>query len=149
MSILKLSNHVTSDEELDQWCRRYVKGFAGVISRSDFPHIYKHLKPGSSIIINLDPGYSKGGTHWVALRISSEAPIIYYKDSFGAPPPEDITSHLAVPPSGNKQNARGIVYGSRINQNLDEQNCGRRAAIFLRKMANTPDEIEEFERLEK
>jgi hypothetical protein len=98
--------------------------------------------PGSSVIINLDPHYANGGTHWVALRISNIAPLVYYKDSFGAPPPADIVKVIKTPP------ARGFIYGNRIYQGLEEENCGKRAAYFLRDMARAPKEIDYFEHSE-
>ena len=138
----KLPNTLTSDQQLLQWGKEHIPGFKSVISATDFPKLYPTLLPGDSIIINLDPEYSRGGSHWVALRVSSEAPIVYYKDSFGAPPPDIIIGAIKD---------RGLVYGNRINQALNEENCGKRAAEFLRKMsraAGKKNEIEYFESLE-
>jgi hypothetical protein len=140
--IRRLKNGITSDTELDRWCRENVTGFAGVISRTEFGRAYPRLRGGQSLIINLDPDYARGGTHWVALRISSEAPLVYYKDSFGAPPAADIVRQIKD---------RGLVYGNRIYQKLREDNCGRRAAEFLRDIAAAAaagNEIEMFERVE-
>jgi len=143
---MSLPNNITSDTTLDKWCRAHVPGFVGVIDRTQFPSTYRKMKSGNSIIINLDPHYSVGGTHWVALRISNEAPIVYYKDSFGAPPPTDITAGI-----GNLQPHRGLIYGNRVYQKNNEDNCGKRSAYFLRDMANcakTGSEIECFESTE-
>jgi hypothetical protein len=93
---------------------------------------------GGSAIVNLDPGYKRGGTHWVAVRVSRWAPIVFYKDSFGAPPPSDVVR--AVRASG-----LGLVYGNRINQKLREVNCGKRAAEWLYDLEHAgPYEIELF-----
>lgn len=138
-----LPNGITSDIELNEWSMQNIPGFRGVISRSDFKKHYKLLKPGDSLIINLDPNYSQNGTHWVAFRISSEAPIAYYKDSFGAPPPSDII---------NSVTDRGLLYGNRIFQKMTESNCGKRSALFLKKMSDSAKnkrEIETFEMIEK
>ena len=138
-----LGNGITSDKQLDKWCHDNVPGYAGAIDRTEFSRLYKSMGAGQSAIINLDPHYSTGGTHWVAIRISSEAPVAYYKDSFGGPPPQDIVDSI---------NDRGLIYGNRIYQDLDEDNCGRRAAHFLRDMARASAlgrEIEYFESTEK
>lgn len=101
------------------------------------------LKPGDSIIINLDPSYKHGGTHWVALRVSRYAPLVYYKDSFGAPPPNDVVA--AVRATG-----LGLLYGNRIKQKLKEVNCGKKAAEWLFDMeASGPHELAYFESIEQ
>lgn len=143
----KLPNKVLSDEDLRVWCNHNVPGFIDVIDRTQFPSYYAKMVPGDSIIINLDPGYKHGGTHWTALRVSTEAPLVYYKDSFGAPCPTEVVD--AVKKNGNPP--RGLVYGNRINQHLKESNCGKRAAYFLRDMANCAlegNEIDCFDKLE-
>lgn len=131
-----LSNEITTDRELNDWGNRNIKGFSGVYSRTEFPNVYPFMGPGDSVIINLDPAYSTGGTHWVALRASSEAPIVYYKDSFGAPPPQDIVSTIQD---------RGLMYCNNIDQKLDEQNCGKRSARFLWRMAKSAKKGHEIE----
>lgn len=140
----KLSNKVLSDVELDEWCRAHVPQFVGVIDRTQFPTYFKNMQSGDSIIINLDPGYETGGTHWTALRISSEAPLVYYKDSFGAPCPAEVIDSVG-------ETGMGLVYGNKINQKLHQNNCGKRAAEFLYEMsrhAKQGREIEYFEKLE-
>lgn len=137
-----LPNKVLSDEEVRSWCQENVPGFVGVYDRSRFHELYQRMRPGDSAVINLDPGYKHGGTHWVAVRVSSEAPIVYYKDSFGAPCPTDVVD--AVEATG-----RGLLYGNNMDQKIDEVNCGRRAAYFLRDMANNAKKKKEIEYFEK
>lgn len=136
----KLPNTITTDAQLDNYCMRNIPGYCGTISREDFARMFQHMNDGDSTIINLDPEYGRGGTHWVALRISSEAPIVYYKDSFGAPPPDDI---VRVINSGRP--LRGLIYGNRINQKISEENCGKRAAMFLKRMAAAASDRGEIE----
>lgn len=131
-----LGDGITTDVQLTKWGRENIPGFMGVYSRDQISRVCPNLRPGESIIINLDPGYKHGGTHWVALRISSEAPIVYYKDSFGAPPPSNITNYCA---------GRGFVYGNRIYQKLSEENCGQRALAFLSSMQSAADDGREIE----
>lgn len=134
----RLPNRALYDDELDSWCRDNVPGYTGTHTRTDAARIVPKLQPGQSVIINLDPHWKQGGTHWVALRRSQYAPVAYYKDSFGAPPPEDVTA--AVHRTG-----LGLVYGNRIKQKMREENCGRRAAEWLLAIAEAgPNEISWF-----
>lgn len=142
MSHPLLPNRVLYDNELSDWCTKNVPGFVGVFSRSDIGKVLKSTRPGSSMILNLDPKFSQGGTHWVSLRISKYAPLVYYKDSFGGPPPEDVVKAV-------KKHQYGLVYGNRINQKMKEVNCGKRAAEWLKNMADAgSDEIYYFESTE-
>lgn len=124
-SLSFLGGGTTSDIQLADWGHKNIPGFRGVYSRDELERVCKGLSPGDSVIINLDPGYKHGGTHWVAIRVSSEAPILYYKDSFGGPPPKNIASACG---------GRGVVYGNRIYQKLTEENCGQRALRFLQSL---------------
>lgn len=137
-----LPDKVLSDEDIRSWCQAHVPGFVGVYDRTRFKDIYSKMMPGQSTVINLDPGYSQGGTHWVAVRVSSEAPIVYYKDSFGAPCPTDVVD--AVEASG-----RGLLYGNNMDQKIEEVNCGKRAAYFLRDLARSAAKGKEIEYFEK
>ena len=134
----RLPERAVYDDELNAWCRANVPGYRGTYSRTDAGRILPRLGAGQSVILNLDPAWKHGGTHWVALRVSRWAPLVYYKDSFGAPPPEDVRA--AVGGRG-----LGLVYGNRIRQALREENCGRRAAEWLQALeAAGPDEIDWF-----
>jgi hypothetical protein len=126
---------------MDDWCRYNVPGFRGVINRHEFPAKYRTMKGGDSVIMNIDPDWSQGGTHWVAVRLSSEAPLVFYKDSFGAPPPEDLRGITG----------RGVLYGNNIGQRIRETNCGRRAAEWLAHLAHAGGrhrELETFQEME-
>jgi len=143
--IPELPDTLTYDDQLREWGKTNIKGFVDVIDRTQFEKYYERMKEGDSLIINLDPNYKNGGTHWTALRISSEAPLVYYKDSFGAPCPEEIIDTI------KKYGNRGLVYGNRINQKIKEENCGKRSAYFLYEMEKCSEkgkEIECFEQLE-
>jgi len=144
---MTLPNKETSDIQLNDWGNKHIKGFKGVINRNDFYKYAPNMKNGDSIIINLDPHYKHQGTHWVALRYSTEAPnnLVFYKDSFGAPPPDNIIKDV-------NESGRKIIYGSNIFQKPKQQNCGKRSCYFLRDMSIASDnycELEYFENLEK
>lgn len=150
MESKRLPNRVTTNIELEEWSRKHIPGFVGVIDRSQFADRYKKMVGGDSMIVNLDPGYSRGGTHWVAIRVSSEAPIVFYKDSFGAPPPTDVVNAVAGEKNiyvgkGIAHVSRGLIYGNKMYQNLREENCGRRAAEFLYAMSTAASRMRELE----
>lgn len=138
-----LGNGVLSDVDLREWGNRNIPQFKGVFDRTKFPSLYPRLSPGDSIILNLDPNYEEGGTHWVALRISNEAPLVFYKDSFGAPCPTEVIEAV------NADGKRGLLYGNKIDQKISEENCGKRAAYFLRDIANDSRLNKEIEFFEK
>jgi len=124
---VRIKNSITSDEYLNKIGYENISGFKGAHSRDVAAKIIPRMKPGQSIIINLDPKYSNGGSHWTALRVSEEAPIILYNDSFGAGPPEDIREKSLC-------NGRGLLFSNRIKQKISEQNCGKRALLWLMLM---------------
>ena len=143
-----LHDGITTDEDLRNWGRKHIPGFVDVISRTSFFNLYPRMKPGQSLIINLDPNYENGGTHWTALRVSSESPTVLYKDSFGLPPPQDVTNSIHGLPVENGA-PRGVIYGNRIYQKLDESNCGKRAAYWLADMARCAKKKKELECFDK
>lgn len=134
--VKKLGDKITTNIQLEE-ALRDLPGFRGTYDRVNFFRAYPSMQAGDSAIINLDPQYKRGGTHWVALRISTDGTTILYKDSFGAPPPEAFYRNLGRP----------VLYGNRIEQGLNEQNCGKRSAKFLAELAAAADDKKMFYRL--
>lgn len=130
---MQLGNGITTDKQLKKAMAK-TPGFLGVYDRLGFFKIYNKMKAGDSVIINLDPHYLNGGSHWVALRISNDDKYILYKDSFGVPPPEAFYRDLG----------RTVLYGTKIDQKLDEYNCGKRAAMLLQTLAKAIDDKKTF-----
>lgn len=125
-------DRLTSDEELDAWGRAHIPGFLGVIPRTDYGRLYppgRPMPPGSSCVINLDGNYANGGTHWTGARVSSEQPILMYFDSFGFPPPREVTLR-------GRKDGRGVLYPDIDYQAIDEVNCGPRALAALKLLAD-------------
>ena len=139
-------NRLTSDIELDAWGKANIPGFLGVISRSDYDRLYplSHpMPPGTSCVINLDGNYSQGGTQWCGVRVSSEQPLVMYFDSFGFPPPREITLR-------GRKDGRGVLYPDIEYQDIDEVNCGPRALAALKLLsdgAQKGEELSAFRRL--
>jgi len=143
-------NRETSDTELDAWGRQYIPGFLGVCSRTEFADIYPGgapMEPGSSCIVNLDPGYAHGGSHWVGVRVARDAPLLLYFDSFGLPPPREVSLRGRREGRGTQERARGTIYSDIRYQQYPEVNCGPRALAALHYLATAPDELEAFAEL--
>lgn len=134
-----------SDKELDKWCYHHVPQYKGTINKNDFAKLYPTMIPGDSCIINLDPDYENGGTHWTAIRVSSEGPIVYYKDSFGVAPPQIVVDTV----NSHGQPPKGLVFGDLKYQQMKESNCGYRAAMFLRSMSYAGKNNKEIEYFKK
>jgi len=137
-------NRETSDVELDEWGKRYIPGFLGVRARSQFNELYppgRPMKPGTSAILNLDYGdYARGGTHWVGVRVAKDAPVLMYVDSFGLPPPRDVSIR-------GRLEGRGVLYPDVAYQRFDEVNCGPRALAALHYLASAKNDLEAFGQL--
>lgn len=135
--VKKLGDKITTSEQLET-ALKDLPGFRGTYDRVGFFKAYPHFVAGDSAIINLDPRYKNGGTHWVAIRISTDGTTILYKDSFGAPPPEAFYKNLGRP----------VLYGNSIFQKLTEQNCGKRSAEMLTSLSDAKkDDISLFYRI--
>lgn len=124
-------NRETSNVELNRWGKEHIPGFLGVVPRDKYGQLYHDgMKPGSSAIINLDFGnYARGGTHWVAARVSSEAPLVLYFDAYGLPPPTAVSARA-------HRSGRGVVWTDIQQQGDDEVNCGPRALAALHWLAD-------------
>lgn len=135
------TNRETTDSELASWGEQHIPGFLGVRARSQFCDLYPDgapMRPGSSCILNLDFGdYGRGGTHWVAVRVAKDAPLLLYFDAFGLPPPREVTLR-------GRRDGRGILYPDIQYQDLSEVNCGPRALAVLHYLATAPNEMEAF-----
>lgn len=134
-------NRLTDDQELAAWGHKHIPGFLGVMSRTDFTRAYppdEPMKPGTSVILNLDPGYAHGGTHWVGVRVAESQPLVLYSDSFGMPPPREVTLR-------GRQDGRGLLYPDVQYQAMQEVNCGPRALAALKLMADGAKKGRELE----
>lgn len=132
----------TSDVELDDWGKAHIPGFLGVEARSMFDQLYpdgKRMEPGTSCVLNLDRGdYARHGTHWTGVRVSSEAPLVMYFDSFGEPPPREVTLR-------SRREGLGLLYPDIQYQGADEVNCGPRALAVLHYLSDAAKKGSELE----
>jgi hypothetical protein len=129
----------TSDVRLDKWARKHVPGFVRVLPRDEL--VNETPKPGSSWVLNLDPHYERGGTHWTALYVAKRRPQLYYFDSYGLPPPKDVMN------LGRKYGLGVVRSGVRWQRYEKEVNCGQRSVAALRELARAPDDYVAMQKL--
>lgn len=135
-------NRETNAVELDEWGHEHIPGFLGVVPRDELDELYPRgqpMEPGSSCVINLDFGdYERGGTHWVAMRVSSESPNVMYCDPFGLAPPEPVVLRA-------NRDGRGLWWTDVQQQGNTEVNCGPRALAVLYTLADSAKKNKELE----
>lgn len=133
-------DRLTSDTELDEWGKANIPGFLGVVPRDQLTDLFPDgapLQPGASAVLNLDPGYSNGGSHWVAVRVAQEGPQLMYFDSYGYPPPREVTLR-------GRRDGRGVLYPDVPYQTAEEVNCGPRSLAALKLLADGAKKGEEL-----
>lgn len=135
---LNIGNGITTADEL-MFAAPWLKG---VYSSDEFARNYHRFKAGDSMIVNLDAGWRRGGTHWIPVKISDDDGFVLYKDSFGYPPPTNIC--IAVS-EGHPR--RKLLYSDSKLQRVKEENCGQRAILILKKMNDSPDDIGTFRQM--
>lgn len=114
------NNTLTSDEIIKEL--KGIPGFLGVVSRDQIPKL--PVDRLFSLVVNMDD--SKGpGTHWVALYHAKGSKYLDYFDSFGAPPPLEITN-----PKGGR--SLDILTSDGILQALQSSSCGYYCIDFIR-----------------
>lgn len=99
-----------SNFEIDIMLKRY-NNYGGCIAKNET----NKIKNGKFYIMNLNNS-NQSGSHWTYLSNKHDN-IIYYIDSFGAPPPESIEKYA-------KEHGKSIFYNKRVLQALDASSCG-------------------------
>jgi hypothetical protein len=106
--------------------------------------VFKSQLPSDPVIgnyiINMG-GVKQGGTHWVALCIDQHKNIFYF-DSFGCLPPEDVLDFIRL-------FKRGYGYNIREIQDINSELCGYFCLGLLKtihsgKVGSLYDKAEEF-----
>lgn len=119
------TNKTTTDAQLRDLLSN-VKGFAGVLTRDE---LSKRVREKEFGIINMQKPIREG-THWVAYANSqSSQKYIYYFDSFGLPPPDDIVKFL-------KTSGKQVLYQDAQIQNIESTACGYYCVEFIKAIAN-------------
>ena len=158
----------------------YKRGFLGVFSANNLANQpIQSLRKQGSMIINLDPTvdhYNKPlpGSHWVALywdlhpiptdpastnspdpqyqTIPIDAPFrgIYYYDSFGRPPPEQVANNILKLihkieikyPGMHTRTLLMLTHNTHQHQDIRSEACGWFAMMFLKSMYQHADEYQ-------
>ena len=112
--------HPLYNDEIER-ALRHIKGFIGVFSRDEA----KKLKNGQCLVLNLD-GVLGSGTHWVGYYRKNDS--IYYFDSFGLPPPQDVIDQY--------RDCCRMFYSSNEIQKMKSIKCGYYVIMFLDEVHN-------------
>ena len=98
---------ILSNEDIDD----FFKGnpsYLGTFSKDQVANVKISKKIDSFAIMNMENEKDGGGTHWVAMYNLVEDPqYVYYFDSYGVPPPEEVISWLM-------QTKKEIVYSTTL-----------------------------------
>tara|TARA_B100001093_G_C26777747_1_gene993174 strand:+ start:402 stop:1364 length:963 start_codon:yes stop_codon:yes gene_type:complete len=105
----------------------------------------KHLKKGETkigIVFNTDPS-NKDGKHWISMYIDlighnlDSNPGIYYFDSFGRKPPEEILKLIKkIKKQGEKCNKKFMYFYNDYSYQKRNSQCGMYAIHFIKEMIN-------------
>ena len=115
---------VTNYKELMNYAKKNIPKFKGIYFTD---HLPKTLKPGESLIQNLDK-INNAGTHWLSMiRSHNPSNTIYHYDSYGQLPTESA-QRLAERSNCN------LAYFDNQFQTFKESNCGQRSIEFLMLM---------------
>lgn len=118
-----LSNHDFDDMFLLK------PGYLGTWNKDQL-HLAKPPQKGKSFaVINMQDFDDGPGTHWVCVVFDNELNRAWYFDSFGAPPPEDVSRWIKKAKKG-----KTIIYNNHQYQDMDSVACGWFVRYFIDKM---------------
>ena len=116
-----------SNFELDDLMKGY-KNYRGTFSRDTLP---TKIKPNDMGIINLD-SITGPGTHWTCYFNSPKTDYVYYFDSFGMPPPEEVKKFL-------KTSKKQVMYNTSEIQKISSIMCGYYCIHMLQELSKGED----------
>jgi hypothetical protein len=119
-----LPNHpLTNIQIIDMVNKLKIPNFRGMFCRNELPH---KANANECVIINLD--VSRGeGTHWCCCF--KRGRVIYYFDSFGLQPPNEILQYLKT----------GILYSTDRIQPDGTAICGHLYIYVLNRLSRSED----------
>lgn len=97
--------------------------------------LYTQINNGKTkiaIVFNTDPHY-KGGSHWIALFINIQKKYIYYFDSNGNPPPNEINKFIErVDTQGQNLGIKfNIMSNYPFEHQMQDSECGMYVLYFI------------------
>jgi hypothetical protein len=87
----------------------------------------KRIYNGGYIINLQDSSLHQGGSHWVALYVSSKNKVVAYMDSFGFVPSQSTMNWLKATGLRNYN----VVYNDKQIQNIHSGGCGIYSLFFI------------------
>ena len=117
--------------DLDKIAKREKIPLNAVFFKDDPP---KKLNYGGYIINLQDGSLGLGGSHYVALYIPEQHPVVLYMDTFGFVPPQSTLNWLKK--TGIKK--RNLLYNPIEIQNVKSGGCGIYCLFFIQFMSKYP-----------
>ena len=103
-----------------------VPEFRGTFMRDTLPMV---IRKHEASIVNLDSDKGEG-THWTLIYNNpNDAKNVYYFDSFGVAPPEEVAKYM-------RTSHKEIIYNSSQLQNIMSTMCGYFAIIAAKMLSN-------------
>lgn len=97
--------------------KAYGKDFLGCFSKNGL----KKIKPFPKFAVINNANDNQPGTHWVCFYACKNQPLIYFFDSYGAPPANDIQIYLE---KVSKKFDKKIIYNTQQIQAFGSDACG-------------------------
>jgi hypothetical protein len=102
------------------------KNYGGCISRLSLKQ--SDAKKHKFYILNMDANPNGFGTHWVILWNCNKK-YVFYCDSFGAPPAENVVKFM-------KETGKECLYNDMMLQDMNSSSCGWFCVYILLKLLN-------------
>jgi hypothetical protein len=112
-----------SNYEVDQYLKKF-KGFRETVAKDQYMGTIKDRELG---VINMDDSGGPG-THFVCYFNSPDDEHVYYYDSYGAVPPENIEEYL-------KSSGKSIAYNTTQHQPINSSLCGYYCIKVLKELS--------------
>lgn len=98
--------------------------YLGTFSKDLLKKVSIPLKTVSYAVINMEDSLAGQGTHWVAMFNSPLNKHIYYFDSYGVAPAEEVIKWL-------RKSRKQILYNTTQIQHIDSIACGHYCLAFI------------------
>jgi len=108
--------------------KEYKSAYLGCFSKDEL----KKQKPYCKFAVVNNADENKTGTHWVCFYACKNQPDIYFFDSMGCPPAEDIQKYLQ---KVSKKTKKNIVINTMQLQALGTDSCGWFCLFVLTHLA--------------
>lgn len=127
--MLPVLNNIQLDDYFGSIHSPYQKMYLGCFAKDEL----KTMKPQSKFAIVNNANEEKSGTHWVCFYACKNQPHIYFFDSYGMPPAEDILHYMQ---KISKKTKKSIQISTMEIQPLGTDACGWYCIYVLTHLAS-------------